>query len=194
VDKQLYRIVEYILNVADPADLEVIEAALAKRQNDKRSAPVMGLNPAKMAAGTTDSVNAQLENTKASVKKMVSEFAAEIIRRNAPELEEHQVNELLREFMPESAGGGQRKKAGKTPAGDSLPPGMIIQMVRQFVEYSEGAMSPSEQIQLETSIPDWKTRFWNSFPGQLQKLISLYLNGDIDRERFYAHVYDLLGL
>ena len=71
---------------------------------------------------------------------------------------------------------------------------MIIQMVQQFVDYSEGAMSPAEQIQLENDIPGWKDKYWHSFPAQVQKLLSLYLNEDIDRQRFEAHLYEVLGL
>jgi len=195
LDKRLYDIVEYIMNIADPDDLEVIRAAFEKRMSDKRSAPVLGLNPAKLAALSTDSINVQLEDSKKFVSKMASDFAANIIRQNAPELNEEQVQELLADFMPESAGGGRRQPQTQTKGmGSSLPPGMIIQMVQQFVEYSEGAMSAGEQVQLEEEVPGWKDRYWHSFPGQVQKLISLYLNGDIDKQRFEAHVYEVLGL
>ncbi|MDC7225434.1 MAG: hypothetical protein PQJ61_01575 [Spirochaetales bacterium] len=194
MDKRLYGIVEYILNIADPDDLEVISQALEKRINDHRSAPVLGLNPAKLAAQSTDSINEQLEGSKQMVSRMAADFAANIIRENAPELSEAQVQELLADFMPESAGGRGRQAEKHERSGDSLPAGMIIQMVQQFVEYSEGAMSPAEQIQMETEVPGWKDRYWRSFPGQIQKLISLYLNGDIDRSRFDAHVYEVLGL
>jgi hypothetical protein len=47
---------------------------------------------------------------------------------------------------------------------------------------------------MENEIPGWKEKYWKSFPGQIQKLISLYLNGDIDRQRFDSHVCEILGL
>ena len=197
MEDRLYKIVEYILNIADPDDLEVIRAALEKRFTDKRPAPVSGLNPAKLAAKTTDAVNMQLDSSKEMVRQVAADFAADIIRKNAPELDEKQVKELLSEFMPESAGGGKSSaSAGNSGGGknDSLPAGMIIQMVNQFVEYSLGAMSPAEQVQLENEIPGWKDKYWRSFPGQVQKLLSLYLNGDIDRQRFEAHLFEVLGL
>lgn len=195
MDKQLYGIIEYILNVADPDDLAVIKAALEKRLNDKRPAPVLGLNPAKLAAQSTNGINAQLEGSKKMVKQMAAGFAADIIRQNAPELSEEQVQELLSEFMPESAGGrSPRSTRNEEALGQNLPAGMIIQMVQQFLDYSEDSMSPAEQIQLENDIPGWKEKYWRSMPGQVQKLVSLYLNGDIDRKRFDAHVYEVLGL
>ena len=191
----MYGIVEYIMNIADPDDLEVIKAALEKRFADKRGAPVLGLNPAKLAAQSTDNINEQLTETKEMVSRMAVDFAANIIRQNAPELDEKQVHELLAEFLPESAGGGKASaKQDVKGSTNSLPPGMIIQMVQQFIEYSEGTMSPAEQVQMENEIPGWTEQYWRSFPGQVQKLISLYLNGDIDRQRFQTHVCEVLGL
>ena len=182
------------MNVADFDDLEVIRAAMEKRMTDKRNAPVMGLNPAKLAAQSSDSITAQLGDTKKMVAEMAQNFAANIIRQNAPELSEDQVQELLSEMMPEGAGGSRRRQPGGQPGGNSLPAGMIVQMVQQFLEYSENRMSPAEQVQLENDVPGWKDKYWRAFPGQVQKLISLYLNGEIDRERFDAHLYDVLGL
>jgi mannose/fructose-specific phosphotransferase system component IIA len=198
MDDKLYGIVEYILNIADPPDLEVIQAALKKRlSDDRKGGPILGLNPAKLAAESTGRINHQLDASKQMVTNMAVSFAADIIRQNAPELNEDQVQELVSGFMPELAGGSPaRKKASSGSARDdgSLPSGMIIQMVVQFIDYSEGAMSAGEQVQMEQEIPGWKKKFWKSFPGQVQKLISLYLNGDIDRQRFDAHVYEVLGL
>ena len=195
MDEKLYGIIEYILNVADPDDLVIIKAALEKRLTDKRPAPVLGTNPAKLAAQSTSGINAQLESSKQMVKQMAAGFAADIIRQNAPELDEQQVQELLSEFLPESVGG--KPSVGKSSSGalaQDLPAGMIIQMVQQFLDYSEDSMSPAEQIQMENEVPGWKEKYWRSFPGQVQKLVSLYLNGDIDRKRFDAHVYEVLGL
>ena len=195
MDRRLYSIVEYILNIADYDDLEVIKSALEKRYSDKRNAPVMGLNPAKLAAQSSDNITDQLEGSKKMISRMAAGFAADIIRQNAPELSDAQVRELLSEFMPESAGGrvGRGRKNSAASA-ESLPAGMIIQMVQQFVEYSEGAMSPAEQVQMENEIPGWKDKYWRSFPEQVRKLLSLYLNGDIDRKRFESHLYEVLGL
>ncbi|MBI9106482.1 MAG: hypothetical protein JEZ04_07015 [Spirochaetales bacterium] len=196
MDDMLFKIVEYILNIAEPEELEVVQAALKKRLSEKRNSPVLGLNPGKLASQTTGRLNDQLEMQKRSVTEMAVKFAADIIRKNAPELNEDQVQELLSGFMPEFAGGSPSKgsAAGSIPDGQSLPPGMIVQMVTQFVEYSEGSMGAGEQVQMEQNIPGWKEKYWRSFPGQVQKLISLYLNGDIDRQRFEAHVYEVLGL
>jgi len=198
MDDKLYGIIEYILNIAEPPELEVIQAALQKRISEQRKGgPVLGLNPAKLAAQSTGQIDKQLEMSKRMVKDMAVDFAAKIIRENAPELNEEQVQELVSGYMPEIAGGSPsvRKAASGGRRDDaSLPSGMIIQMVKQFVEYSEGSMSAAEQVQMEQEIPGWKEKYWKSFPGQVQKLISLYLNGDIDRQRFDAHICEVLGL
>ena len=177
MDDKLYSLVEYILNIAEAPELEVIQAALKKRiADDRKGGPVMGLNPGKLAAESTGRINQQLDASKIMVKKMAIDFASDIIRQNAPELNEAQVQELVSGFMPEMAGGAPAKKkaaASGTRDDASLPSGMIIQMVKQFVDYSEGVMSPGEQV---------------------QKIVSLYLNGDIDRQRCDAHLYEILGL
>ncbi len=197
MDDRLYKIVEYILNIADPEDLVVIKAALEKRLTEKRSAPVMGLNPAKMADQASAAINSQLEGTKDMVRNIAANFAADIIRQNAPELNEDQVEELLSELLPDTVGGnpGRGGPGSNASAGGSgLPSGMIIQMVQQFIEYSEGTMSPAEQVQMEKDIPGWKKKYWQSFPLSVRKMISLYLDGEIDRQRFDAHLSELLGV
>ena len=196
MDEKLYRTVEYILNTAGPAELEVIQAALGKRLTEKRGRMSLGLDPGKLASETAGQVGHQVEASKRMVKELVAGFASDIIRQNAPELDDAQVAELLSEFMPGMAGGRPSTRAGGPGTGDdsALPPGMIIQMVRQFLEYSEGSMSAGEQVQLEQDIPGWKEKYWKSFPGQVQKLISLYLNGEIDRQRLESHICEVLGI
>ena len=107
MEDRLYGIIEYILNVAENDEIEVIKAALEKRLTDNRRAPVLGLNPAKLASQSTDNINAQLEGSKRMVKEMAANFAANIIRQNAPELDEKQVQELMSEFMPNQQAAGE---------------------------------------------------------------------------------------
>ena len=197
MDDKLYAVVDYIMNTAGEAELEVVHAALKKRVEEARS---IGPDPRRLAAESTGRIDEQLDMSKRMVKQMAAGFAADIIRQNAPELSEAQVQQLLGEFLPEMAGGKPaRQKAGGSggsaaPSSGGLPGSMVIQMVNQFLDFSEGRMSAAEQVQLEQDIPGWKQKYWQSFPSQVQKLLSLYLNGDIDRQRFEAHICEVLGL
>ena len=196
---RLYKIVEFILNIAEADELEVIQAALHKRLSEPGRGRHMGVNPGRIASESASRISEQVEMSKNTISEMAANFAANIIRQNAPELSEAQVQELLGEFMPESAGGKPRRAktssagaSGSGLQGGGLPGGLLVQMVDQFVEYSLGAMSPAEQIRMEEEIPGWKKKYWDAFPEQIRKLISLLLEGEIDHERFSSHIREVL--
>ncbi len=191
---RLYKIVEFILNIAEAEELEVIQAALHKRLTDPGRGRHIGVNPGRIASESASRISEQVEMSKNTISEMAANFAANIIRQNAPELSEAQVQELLGEFMPESAGGKPKRARASSSgaAGGGLPGGLLVQMVDQFVEYSLGAMPPAEQIRMEEEIPGWKKKYWDAFPEQIRKLISLLLEGEIDHERFSSHIREVL--
>lgn len=180
---ELFHIVDIIMNKATPADFEVIKAAVNRR--DKSQYKPMGADPAKMAGTMAQQIDNQLGMSSDMVRKMVRGYAAEIIRKNAPELEDGQVEELLGEWVGPSQGSGtrSRKSSGKKAGKSGIPPDAILAMVRQFIAYSTESMNPSEYRELEQSIPDWKERYWDSFPEEVQRVIALYLKGQISSDQ-----------
>jgi hypothetical protein len=182
---ELYSIVDTILNKASDADVEVIVEALKRRQQGG-AGPSKGFNfsPERTARQAANSIQEQISYSQESVREMVRGFAVDIIRKQAPELSEEQVNELLQEWIPNEE--EKRRRAQQV----SLPPDVLITMTQQFISYSEGTMPASEQMQLEHEIPEWYKTYWERFPLAVRDAISLYLKGKIDKESFWAQVTD----
>jgi len=185
---ELYTIVDAILNKASDADVEVIVEALKRRQQGG-SGPTGGFNfsPERTAKQAANSIQEQISYSQESVREMVRGFAVDIIRQNAPELSEEQVNELLAEWIPDEE---EKKRRAQQV---TLPPDVLITMVQQFLSYSEGTMPASEQMELEHEIPEWYKTYWARFPLSVRDAISLYLKGRVDKENLWSQVTDAIG-
>jgi hypothetical protein len=111
----------------------------------------------------------------------------DIIRKNAPELSEEQINELLGEWIPNEE---EKKRRAQQ---FTLPPDVLITMVQQFISYSEGRMPASEQMELEHEIPEWYKTYWERFPAAVRNALSLYLKGKIDQGSLWEQVTEAVG-
>jgi hypothetical protein len=70
----------------------------------------------------------------------------------------------------------------------------MLSMIRDFVEYSTGAMPPSKQKELWDWMSNWKDNYWNAFPDSLKSLIKALLEKRIDADEFWKVVLSMLGL
>jgi hypothetical protein len=185
---ELYSIVDVILNKATDADVEVIVEALKRRQQGG-AGPTGGFNfsPERTARQAANSIQEQISYSQESVREMVRGFALDIIKKNAPELSEEQINELLAEWIPNEE---EKKRRAQQV---TLPPDLLITMVQQFISYSEGTMPATEQMKLEHEIPEWYKKYWERFPVGVRDALSLYLKGKIDKENFWAQVTGTIG-
>ena len=118
---------------------------------------------------------------------MIQNFAVDVIRKEAPELSDPQIEELLDAWIPDSPGGRGKEKP-------PLPPDVLLTMIRQFVSYSSGTMPPSEQVELEKQIPDWQREYWQRMPESIRTVLTLFLKGTIDSEECWQQIYADLGL
>jgi hypothetical protein len=116
-------------------------------------------------------------------------FVEDIIRKNAPEVTEAELAELMAAYVPDPAAA-----AAKPAPASRLPPEALLSMVRQFVEYSEGRMAPSRQREIWERMPRWQDEYWAAFPGELKALIKGYLEGRLDGDSFGKAVLSILGL
>ncbi len=184
-DAKLYEVVDAILKLANDRDLQVIRQAMERRTRALHGGP-MGVNPGKMAQDMAEKINSQMGYSQEMIRDMVRGFAEEIIRKNAPELSEDQIRELLKEWVPHP------KKTG-SPRHSILPPDALLAMIGQFIAYSTGQMSPSEQQSLRNDIPNWHERYWNTFPDGIKKLLAKFLKGELDGELFWRAVDEELS-
>ena len=127
-----------------------------------------------------------------------------MIKTEAPELRDVQVDQLLNEWVPDPRmpkPGGHRRdapddsgsSAGRQAEG-ALPSDVLLTMVRQFAAYSTGELTAEEEAELSIEVPDWQNRYWELFSSVIRKLISMYAKGTISDRDFWSGVYDELGI
>jgi len=192
--KELESILDYILNRADDAEFEVIQKACQRRAGDRGPvARLGGLGPKGSAQKMAQELQNQMGYSLEGMRSMVKGYVADIIRKNAPEISEEELRDVLDSYVPEPEAAGSRE-AGASVAKSKFPPEAILSMVRQFVEYSEGRMAPSRQSELWEQMPRWQDEYWAAFPGEVKALVKAYLEGRIDGETFGTALLSLLGL
>jgi hypothetical protein len=187
---RLYDLIDFILNSADEQELEVIRSAIRRRENDTSTDGPMGLNIGKMAKESATHISEQLGTSQTKIREIIQGFVKEQIKREAPEISEEQANELLDSWVPDSG----KKKPVPEKAAKQLPSDAVIGMVKQFISFSTGAMTVTEEASLRQSIPDWQKRYWANFPPTIRKLVSLFLKGAMNGRDFWDGIYDELGV
>lgn len=216
---RLYDVIEFILNEASEKELEVVRSALKRRIEGNRRAGAMGVDLGRIAHRTASNIREQMGLSIDQIRSMVTGYAVEIIKKNAPELKDEQIHDLIGAWIPEptenrsSAAGASvegavsgRAAGGGSPAGDAaqgrsggtggggLAPDVVLTMVMQFLTYSDESMSITEQVRLNQEIPDWQKRYWEQFSLRIRELLSLHLRGQIDRSTCLDRICADLGI
>jgi hypothetical protein len=179
---QLFVILDFILNKATHEELQVIQEALKRREKSSGLFGDFGIHPKDIANEAAQQMSESMSYSIDSIRQMVRQFVTEMIQKEAPELNQKQVEELLNAWVPEPGG----KEPGKEQ--DELPPDVLLQMIRQFLAYSTDSMAPSEVMSLFEEIPGWPDIYWHRFPERIRQIISLYLKGKIDDETCWEHI------
>jgi hypothetical protein len=196
-EQKLYNIIDFILNRAENSELEVIRAALRKREggdpSDDGSGATFGQNIGKMASDMAAQVSGQVGASEEQIRNTVRGFVKDMIQREAPELREAQVADLLDEWVP-GMGGKTRRKQPPAAKGKGLPSDVLLTMIGHFVAYSTGAMSVAEENSLSKAMPEWHRRYWENFSPVTRKLIKLFIKGITGEKDFWDGIYDELGL
>ncbi len=182
---ELFEIVDAIMNKATDADVEVIIEALKRRGKSAGRGTFRGVDPGRLAKESAKALGSQMSYSVEGIRKMIQNFAVDVIRKEAPELNEEQISELLEAWVPDP---------GKGPEQPSLPPDVLLTMIQQFVSYSTGSMSATEQMELEHQIPDWQRKYWEKMPTGIRSVISLYVKGKIDADTCWERIYSDLDL
>src|SRR6056297_2432661 len=189
----LYEVVDAILNQATEDDLEVIEAALQRRLGEDEEgggSSAFQFAPKKIAEESAHSISEQVSYSKSTIRNMIKNFAVDIIRKEAPELSDEQVRELLKAWIPDPESAANRAQHKKE---SNIPFDMMIAMIEQFIEYSEGRLSMRQQAQLRQEMGEWQEKYWKWFPPDVREALSLYLKGTIDKETFWLDVHKTLS-
>lgn len=183
---RVYEIVDFVLNEATDPEVEIIISAIKRRLEDAAHG-VDKMNPKKMARNLGSQVTEDIGGSIEQIRSMVRGFVAEKIKQQAPEISDHDLEELLKAWVPEP--GKTEVRSEKS----SLPRDALVTMVEQFLRYSLGTMSATEQAQLGSEIPDWQEKYWREFPEPIRKVIALFLKGNIGEEEFWRQITPVIG-
>jgi hypothetical protein len=138
-------------------------------------------DPKRMAKDISQGLN--LDGNIEGMKNSIREFAVRIIRQEAPELTDAQIEELTSAWIPGRGGPGKKK-----PVGNNAPPDMLASMIDQFVSFSLGRMEEEENEALRREIGPWPDKYWKSFPQVFRLLISDFIKGEISEKDFNTQV------
>jgi len=180
--EELVQTLDYILNRCNERDIEAIAAAVIRRRKDIAmfgSMPVAP-NPRAMAEELSSQLN--IEGSIEGLKTSVRDYVIRIIRQQAPELTDRQIEELTRAWVPENSSGAG--KGGDDSAGRSVPKKALASMVGQFVAFSLGRMEEEEDKALRGEMGPWPDKYWKAFPQVVRLLITDFLKGEINEQDF----------
>ncbi|MFA6507809.1 MAG: hypothetical protein WCT14_17030, partial [Treponemataceae bacterium] len=193
-DTELVRVLDYILNRCGAAEIEAVAASVVRRKRDLAMFGDAGLmDPNRWAKKAAQDLAGSTGASLHSVRDTVRNLASEMLRKEAPELTEEQVDELLGAWVPDGSETDEDTERtgivdvdGEVPSDrpSRVPSDVLLSMVDQFVSYSTGHMSKGEEEPLRRAMGSWPQRYWRSFPGGVRAVITEYLKGDGDQAAF----------
>ncbi|MCL2381272.1 MAG: hypothetical protein FWC64_06725 [Treponema sp.] len=187
--QELVRTLDYILNRCEERDIEAIAAAVVRRRRDIAMFGSMPVAPDPRRLASELSAQLNIEGSIDSLKTSVRDYTMRIIKQQAPELTDKQIEELTRAWIPQAkARQGKGSSGGKRSAGaggdPSIPEDVLASMIDQFVSFSLGRMEEEEDKALRRGIGPWPDKYWNAFPQVIRLLISDFLKGEMDEGEF----------
>jgi hypothetical protein len=187
-DPELVQALDYILNRCDEVSIEVLAAALTRRQQEisLMGGTVSIPNPEHMAKEISGKINAGIGASIEGLKQSVRDMAIRIVRQQAPELSDEQIAELTKAWIPEGSG---TPESGSNTAQSSKPPrDMMASMIDQFTSFSRGTMSKAEDKMLREEMGEWPERYWKAFPPVIRSIITDFLKDRITEEEFNSKI------
>ena len=178
---------DYILNRCNEQDIEAVAAAVVRRRRDIAMCGGMSVqDPRRMAKEISAQLNIEgsIEGLQASIKN----YAIRIIKQQAPELADNQIEELTRAWLPEWNIGpveprrqvpSSHGKKTPSPAESAIPQDMLVSMVNQFVLFSLGRMEDEEDHALRKEMGPWPDKYWQAFPQAIRLFIKDLLKGEM---------------
>ncbi len=191
---------DYILNRCGAAEIEAVAAAVVRR---KRDLALFGeshmLDPRSFAKKAAEDLTLGVGGGLEMVRRTVRDMAAGMLRREAPELGEDQIEELLDAWVPDGesaghAGSGNDNQDASSAGGERVPVDILLAMVDQFVAYSTGTMQNGADEALRREMGDWPERYWRSFPAVVRSVVSEYLKGGTVEKEFRSRLRAALDL
>lgn len=173
---ELEKIIDDFLKNASEEELNEFRSIL---ENDKKK-PGMDIGIQNMASGFAENIKQQVGLTKDKISVFARSIVRDMILQYDPDIPEEKVQKLLDLFVPE-----------RIDAWKKLPREVLLSMIKQFIAFGEGKLSEEDMKEY----PDgWYEKYWVFFPADLQKLIRIYLKGNITKREFWNRVEVFLPL
>ena len=188
-EEPLYSVIEFILNRASSAELEVIAEAVKRRRNPGKG--LGGISPRGMAENVAEKVKQQLGGM-LDVKTISRQIVTDLIRQKEPNISDRELDVLLDNWLPGTAHTRATQPAGAPEQGaepERTAPDELICLISQYVSARQGTLSRDE---METLPEDWQSRFWTAFPDEIRGRIREHLNGRLTEVEFWDSVISLL--
>ena len=185
--QELVKVLDFILNRCNEKDIEAVAAAVVRRRRDIAMFGSMPMAPDPRHLAEELSSQLNIEGNIESMKNSVRDYAVRIIKQQAPELTDEQLEALTRAWIPErgnSTGGGRSGASGE----NGVPRDLLTSMIDQFVSFSLGRMEEEEDRALRKEIGPWPDKYWKSFPQVIRLLITDFLKGEMDEADFNMRI------
>ena len=187
----LYSVVEFILNRATSAQLEVIAEALKRRRSPGKG--LGGISPRGMAENVAQKVKQQLGGM-LDVHSISRQIVTDLIRQKEPNISDRELEVLLDQWLPSSArareAAVQPEQPGPEQETGGIAPDVLITMISQYVSARRGTLSPEERDRLPKN---WQTDYWEHFPDTVRLRIREHLGGRLGEVEFWDSVISALG-
>ena len=191
-DAELVRTLDYILNRCDGKAIEAVAEAVVRRRRDLAFFGSMPVAPDAGSLARELSGQLNIEGNIESLKKSVRDYAIRIIRQQAPELTDAQINDLTGAWIPEATVSSSAVSSNAASSGKSgknkLPKKLLGSMIDQFVSFSLNKMEEEEDMALRNEMGPWPDKYWKSFPQVIRLLIKDYLKGEIEEDDFNTRI------
>ena len=191
-DPRLIQTLEYILNHCDESAIEAVAQAVVRRRRELSmfGAVVNVPDPQRLAKEITEQLDTGIGSGMGTVKKIIRDMSARIIREHAPELDSKQVEELCQAWIPQ--GIPQESEESSDPS--KLSRDLLLSMTEQFIAFSQGTLSGKIDKNLRDEMGDWPKRYWNIFPKVIRLIITDFLKDRITEKEFYSKLGIALDL
>ncbi len=200
---ELMQVLDYILNRCTLREMDALQAAVERRRKDlEASTGIISLDPERAAREMSGVVENSINKSMESIRKTFREFAVDLIKKEAPELTDAQMAELVDSWLPDSSSPGRQgsgvpangryRGLAKKGLVNGIECELMYEMVNQFIAYSTGAMSLSDEGALRDAVGDWTTIYWKKFPPEVQNLVRQFLSGSLSLPEFDQELLSLL--
>lgn len=180
-ESELIQALDYILNRSDEASIEVLAAAVVRKQRDiSLFGSLNVIDPQRMAKDNSGKITAGIGTGIDGIKQQVREMVVRTIKDQAPELNDEQVEQLIRAWIPQSPAAGETMEDEK----NSLPRDLLASMIEQFVAFSRGTMQAATDQGLRQELGAWPERYWKAFPPVIRLIITDFLKDKISEDEF----------